>query len=238
MFLNLKGTPAFMSIDSLEGLDHVHSLADDLESFLYVVLYAALRWLPVKSQLGLHFWIVQFFSLPSNAGASVCSDMKRSNACTRKYSSSLESAKSPQVVNWLKAAMDLHYKDEARNPRWGDGVALREMWERTLAEDLPTDDRCVNPVPYIKIREDHSLHATYTTGTSFVDLCKYRNEFPQPLVSAQPLVSTQPLVLAPTKRPRVFSAGEDDLDPTSQASKLSRTGKEPQTRSVLTEDDG
>ena len=136
MFLNLKGTPAFMSFRALRGSDHVHSLADDLESFLYVVLYAALRWLPVKSQLGLHFWIAQFFSLPSNAGANICADMKLSNAYTRKRSSSLESAKSPQVVNWLKAAMDLHYKDEARNPRWDDGVALREMWERILAEDL------------------------------------------------------------------------------------------------------
>ena len=105
-----------MSFEALNGGNHVDSLKDGLESFIYVVLYAAPRWLPVESQLGIHFWITQFFSLPSNARANFCADMKLSNACLRKYSSSLTSAESSHVVNWLKAAMDLHYKNRAPNP--------------------------------------------------------------------------------------------------------------------------
>ena len=224
-----------MSFRALDGLNHMHNLKDDLESFIYVVLYAALRWLQVESSFTLNWWITRFFSVPGTIGAGSCADMKRANAQTRKYSSDLESAKSPQVVNWLKAAMDLHYdcEHETHNPLWDSGVALREMWTRTLAEDLPADDRRVNPVPYIKIREDYSLHVTYTVATSFIDLCRYQKESSQPIVSA-----AQPLVPTLTKRPCTHSASNNVLHPTPQAPKRPRTGKKPQTLSVLMEDGG
>jgi hypothetical protein len=203
-----------MSFKALNGGDHVHSLKDDLESFIYVVLYAALRWLPVKSKIGFNGWITYFFSDPDLSGPRGGADAKQINALDRKYSSSLDSVESSYVVNWLKAAMDLHYKGGTPNPLWDDGVALREMWKGILAENLPTNDRRVNPAPDIKIREDYSLYATYTVTTSFADLYEPRSE------------SAQPPVPAPAKRPRTQSAGKDDLHPTPRASKRPRTGRE------------
>ncbi|KAF9642368.1 hypothetical protein BDM02DRAFT_3072078, partial [Thelephora ganbajun] len=46
LIVHSKGTPAFMSFKALKVQGHVHGLKDDLESFIYVVLYGALRWLP------------------------------------------------------------------------------------------------------------------------------------------------------------------------------------------------
>ena len=60
----LKGTPAFMSIAaSYTNTNHVHSLKDDLESILYIVLYCALLWLPVTSSKTLDWWLTYFFHI-------------------------------------------------------------------------------------------------------------------------------------------------------------------------------
>lgn len=216
MLMRLKGTPAFMSIKALNNVQgHVHSLKDDLESFIYVVLYASLRWLPVQSKFALNWWMSEFFGAPAPNGLGGGADPKQVNAIDRKYTSDLSSAGSLHVVDWLKAAMDIHYKDGFANPVWNDGKALRTMWEGVLAEDLPSNDRYVNPVPGMQIREDYSLHATYTVVTSSQDLYRYRNDPPQPFVPT------------PAKRPHTLSA-EDSSSQYDSSPKRSR----PQTRSA------
>ena len=163
---HLKGTPAFMSIYAMGSPNHVHILEDDLESFIYVVLYAALRWLPVGSSADrLDWWLRDFFGAPNPDQQSCGTGAKIVNAMFRTHTRDLETAKSPHVMQWLNAAMDLHYKDELPNPAWKGGQALKEMWERCLKGELPEDDRCINPVPRTKVSEGHSLHATYTAGT-------------------------------------------------------------------------
>ena len=165
--IHLKGTPAFMSIDAMNLRNHVHSLEDDIESFIYVVLYAALRWLPVGSSVrGFNWWFRDFFGAPTPDGHGGGRPCKYLNAKSRDYTAGLDSAKSPQVMQWLNDAMDLHYKDKLPNPAWEGGKALKEMWEKCLEGELPDDDRCVNSVPGMKFNEGHALHATYTAGTS------------------------------------------------------------------------
>jgi len=246
--MRLKGTPAFMSFQALMGDGHAHSLADDLESFIYVVLFAALRWLPVKSLHPLNWWINDFFSAPGPNGVGGGGDRKEVNAVSRKYTRSLHSTTSSRAVDWLKAAMDLHHKNRAPNPLWDDGKELRKMWEGILEENLPSDDRVVNLILGVKTRNGGSLHATYTSATSTQDLYRSREE------------SVQPPAPTPSKRPRTHSADDsadtsaddsadtsaddsadtsaDDsadnsiLPPAPQPSKRSRIEWRPQTRST------
>ena len=154
---------------------HVHGLKDDLESLLYVVLYCALLWLPVTSSSKLDWWLTDFFGVP-NPSRKVGAPSKLLNAITRFYTNDLTSTRSQAVLNWLNATMDLHYRPMGRpgsfepNPDWDDGKALETMWEETLAEELPSDDRHENPVPTRVMREVYSLHATYTTQTTSMSL--------------------------------------------------------------------
>ncbi|KAF9642552.1 hypothetical protein BDM02DRAFT_3133010, partial [Thelephora ganbajun] len=197
-------------------IGHVHGLKDDLESFIYIVLYAALRWLPVKSPFGLGSWLTGFFGAPDPSGTGGGADAKLTNAIYRKYTSSLSSTRNTQVIEWLNTAMNLHYNGVA-NPLWDDGKALREMWEQFLARELPSNDRCVNPVLGMKFGESHSLHATYTVtvATSSQDLYRHHDE---------------PLKRLPTAyTKRIWILDDDEPHPATQAVKRLRTGTGSQT---------
>lgn len=131
----LKGTPAFVSIDaSYTDGSHVHSLGDDLESILYVVLYCALLWLPVTSpNRTLEWWLTSFFHIPRHPGGGA--PEKTLNASQRMFTKHLKSVKSPAILDWLNAAMDLHYSGGFPNPAWDDGKALGAMWKEMLDKD-------------------------------------------------------------------------------------------------------
>lgn len=159
------GTPAFMSIKALMVQGHTHRLEDDLESFIYVILYASLRWLPVVSPtFPLDWWLTEFFSAPNLAGGG--GDKKLANAMYRTYTQTLDGAKATDVMQWLNKAMDLHFTDETSNPKWSDGKALDEMWTEFLQRTLPVGDRYENQVPDMAFRRTYSLAATYTAVTS------------------------------------------------------------------------
>lgn len=158
-----------MSIDaSYTDNDHIHSLKDDLESILYIILYCALLWLPVTSPLALDWWLTEFFQISHFPGGGAPS--KTLNALQREYTKRLKSTQSQAVLDWLNTAMDLHYHVRDRfnpgrsNPAWDDGKALEDMWKETLDKELPENDRHENPVPDMVHREQYSLHATYTTS--------------------------------------------------------------------------
>ena len=213
----LKGTPAFMSIKALGDPKHAHTLEDDLESFIYVILYAALRWLPVKSEYNLKWWLTEFFGAPHIMHPFGGGAHKSFNATSRSYTSTLSSTESPDVVGWLRDAMDLHYENGVPNPRWKGGKELGGMWNRIIAKALPSGDRCVNEIPGLKPRGDHSLHATYTVDTSSLNLYRARDE------PSQPSTSTS------VKRPYTQSV-DDDVPHTTPAPKRRRKEKQPQTK--------
>jgi len=225
--MGLKGTPAFMSFNVLIKTGHVHSLEDDLESFIYVVLYAALRWLPVESGISLRWWMTSFFGAPNPSVAVAVGGAlpKLGSAIWRNPTSTLHSTTSSHVVDWLKAAMELHYKDAVANPQWNGGKELRKMWEEVLAAELPSNDRVVNLVPGMKFRGDGFLHATHTSATSMQDLYRSRD------------ASTPPPEPAPLKRLHTYSADDSVLPPAPKPSKRSRKGQQPQTRSTSMGDD-
>ena len=128
-----------MSFDPMGVRDYVYKLKDDLEAFIYIVLYCALRWLPVTSERSLEWWLNDFFTIGPTpwSGGLV---HKEGNACTRAYTKGLKSRTSTEVLGWLNAAMDLHY-NMVPNPLWDDGKALGNMWRTKLEEDMPNQDR-------------------------------------------------------------------------------------------------
>ena len=85
-----------MSIEALDMLGHVHGFEDDLKSFIYVVLYAALRWLPVELPHPLHWWFTAFFGAPDSEGYGGGADAKQNNAINQKYTRSLKTMRSAQ----------------------------------------------------------------------------------------------------------------------------------------------
>lgn len=149
---------------------HMHRLRDDLESMIYVVPYCALLWLPVTSSSKLDWWLTDSFGVPDPCGKGGA-PFKSLNAIHRRYTSRLTTTRSQAVLDWLNAAMNLHFRPIGRpeipgpNPDWDDGEVLKRMWEKTLAEGLPSDDRHENTVPNMVIREVYSHHATYTIQT-------------------------------------------------------------------------
>jgi len=66
--------------------------------------------------------------------------------------------------------MGLHFKEGSHNPAWDDGKELKSMWKKVLAGTLPGNDRQESIIPNMKLRERHSLHATYTVTTSLTVL--------------------------------------------------------------------
>jgi len=221
VLMGSKGTPAFMSFKALLGDGHVQSLNDDLESLIYVVLYAALRWLPVKSLHPLNWWMTKFFGAPCPDGRGGSADTKWINAMSRRYTSDLHSPTSPSVVHWLMAAMDLHYKGGTPNPVWNDGKELKKLWEKVLAENLSSDDRVVNEILGMETRNNGSLHVTHTSATSTQILYRSRNESPRPATAA--------------KRSRAHSADSSVPPPSPKPAKRSRSGRQPQVESMSVE---
>jgi hypothetical protein len=177
----------------------MHSLKDDLESFIYIILFASLRWLPLESKQKLCWWLTTFFGAPSPDGTGGGADAKHLNALSRKYTSSLSGAGSPHILQWLNAAMDLHYKDGVPNPAWDDGKALADMWKDFLATELPLADRRVNWAYVLDFSQEGPLEATYTFNTSFAK--RQHDDSLQSPPSAPAKRSQMPGGRAP-KRPR------------------------------------
>lgn len=144
---------------------HIHRLKDDLESILYVVLYCALLWLPVTSSHNLDWWFTNFFAVDHRQGCG--GTYKEVNAVTRHYTNHLKTTQSQASLDWLNAALDLHYCDRGPNPIWDDGKALEDMWKESLEGELPEDDRHDNPVSDTTRREQYSLHLTTTERSVF-----------------------------------------------------------------------
>ena len=166
-----------MSIEALDMLGHVHGFEDDLESFIYVVLYAALRWLPVESPHLLHWRFTTFFGAPDPEGCGGGADAKQNNVISHKYTRSLKTTRSAQVLQWVNDAVDLHYKGWRLNPDWVGGKALKRMWEERLKGELPIDDRCVNLAPGMEVDESRSLYMTYIAGAPPMALSGHDDEF-------------------------------------------------------------
>jgi len=147
-----------MSFDPARTRHYIYKLKDDLEAFIYIILYCALQWLPVTSDYSLKWWLNNFFTIgptPWSGGLLY----KECNACDRTFTKGLKSKTSTKVLEWLNVAMDLHY-NVVPNPLWDNGKALGNMWRETLKEDVPDQDRRPHSVGS---RDTQPLGATIPT---------------------------------------------------------------------------
>jgi len=138
-----------------------HSLRDDLESFIYIVLFCALRWLPITSKTRMRWWLSQFFSHEGSTGKeSILTLMEE-----------LATVKCKGVLNWLKLATDLHFgvrsPDTAMMREEGEPDMLKLIWEEEIRKELPQDDRRSKPKKLleVKFRDKRPLHATFAVTT-------------------------------------------------------------------------
>ena len=144
---------------------YVHKLKDDLEAFIYIVLYSALRWLPVKSEHSLEWWLDEFFTVVPAADWCGSPVHKKLNASDRTFTKGLKSKASTKVLEWLRAAMDLHC-NRILNPLWDDGKVLGDMWRRKLEDDIPNKDRQEDKARSIGFRDKQPLPATLAARPS------------------------------------------------------------------------
>ena len=129
-----------MSTAASSGNNYLHTLKDDLKSFIYIILYCAMWWLPVNSKTHIKWWLTDFFGASNKHGSSG-HDNKQHNTLTHQYTKELKNKENKEVLEWLHKAMDLHYKanpphTNIPNPEWDNGKALGTMWEEKLRTDL------------------------------------------------------------------------------------------------------
>ncbi|OBZ71030.1 hypothetical protein A0H81_09156 [Grifola frondosa] len=98
----LQGTWRYMSYNVLDKEDVVHSLSDDMESLLYVVLYCSLRWLPHdedEKSLGAHLHALFDYS-EFLVGRLLGGNGKYLFLSTRRYLEHITFAH-PPIKEWL-----------------------------------------------------------------------------------------------------------------------------------------
>ncbi|KAI0635992.1 hypothetical protein C8Q77DRAFT_1053379 [Trametes polyzona] len=141
------GTWDYMSIRML-GPNHdneKHTIQDDMESLLYLVLYCALLYLPHNlPMLGLTTLVQEFFR--QDAGG-IGGEAKRLNAVSRRYTRRVR-FRSTALQEWLHAVMDYHSPTEDVRERclgmWTP-EHLDAFWSAFLEmHALERDDRIVN----------------------------------------------------------------------------------------------
>ncbi|KAJ8470018.1 hypothetical protein ONZ51_g8608 [Trametes cubensis] len=159
------GTWRFMSTKILENPERGHTLQDDMESLLYVILYCSLLHLPhdVRKPADLHTFIYNFFDYSSYAAGRLHGgDSKLANAGNRTWMQRVK-FNSENITDWLNTVMDYHYPPRHLRREWWDRWSnpdyLDNFWGAFLErDDLEKDDavnnKATKPIQRIKTIED------------------------------------------------------------------------------------
>lgn len=136
--------------------DLPHTLQDDMESLMYVVMYCSLRWLPhnlstEKLAATIHAMFADAdeeiydpkFGLTGGSG-------KVGNQGTRRWTKKI--VWDGPIHNWLNAVMDLNYNImkafKWMPDLWSDPTHLEVFWSTFLRNNtLPPADRMEHPKP-------------------------------------------------------------------------------------------
>lgn len=132
-----------MSISVLQGGDgYRHTFQDDMESFFYVVLYAALRWLPHNHIEELGNIMSRYFNEyhefegnPEGGRAKASNREGNGSDFTNKFHWEDE-----HLAKWINQCILLQEKYRGKQPDWTE-KNLRELWEEINGKHLPNDDR-------------------------------------------------------------------------------------------------
>lgn len=135
-----------MSLRMLRGRDGFrHSFHDDMESFFYVVLYAAVRWLAHNDVEDLGDLMTYFFNeFRESRGKAVGGTRKGQNIIDLTFVGEFV-WRCAAFAEWISTVLDLQklaYLDRVDC----DAAKLSEVWEAIDAKDLPNDDRQVHPL--------------------------------------------------------------------------------------------
>ncbi|OBZ71178.1 hypothetical protein A0H81_08657 [Grifola frondosa] len=150
----ILGTWRYMSYNVLDNEDVVHSLSDDMESLLYVVLYCSLRWLPHDEDEKFLAPILHSLFDYSEflVGRLLGGNGKYHFLSTRRYVGHVTFAHFP-IQEWLNAAADYrcvrgHFNVSAIPETWSDPKHLHAFWTQFLASHtLEANDRIERVLP-------------------------------------------------------------------------------------------
>lgn len=129
-----------MSIKNLTGSkDFRHSFSDDMESFFYVVLYAASLWLAHDYVMDLGGLMEDYFNESRfSFGATRGGSRKATNLLYNNFVDQFHW--SGGILEWFYAILDL-LKVAILDRLDCDPEKFAEIWEANLGKDLPNDDR-------------------------------------------------------------------------------------------------
>ncbi|CCL98569.1 uncharacterized protein FIBRA_00569 [Fibroporia radiculosa] len=135
------GTWQFMSINQLNvRKPTIHTLQDDMESILYVVLYCSIRWGAHNVDDNTVFDTIRDM-FDSGNDAKGGGTGKVNNMANRRYTEEY-TFKSSALHRWLNTAMDYHYPvDRDKERKWSDPTDLDRLWVTILKEPLEKNDR-------------------------------------------------------------------------------------------------
>ncbi|OBZ71149.1 hypothetical protein A0H81_08673 [Grifola frondosa] len=147
-------TVSYISSRVLENQLVQHSLQDDMESMLYVVLYCSLRWLPHSLSADDTSRTIQaLFEPHSKVGDSFLGGFaKSSNMFSRTFMGRI-TFKNSILHEWLNTVMNYHHPraEQARRGqicKWDDPRHLDTFWGDLLKTSaLPEDDKVDHHLP-------------------------------------------------------------------------------------------
>ncbi|KAI0662094.1 hypothetical protein C8Q70DRAFT_909941 [Cubamyces menziesii] len=191
------GTWRFMSTKILEYPERGHTLQDDMESLLYVVLYCSLLYLPHdRNPENLHTFIYNFFDSSSfGFGKLHGGDAKLANAYTRNWIQRVK-FNSENITDWLNTVMNYHFPPRNLRREWADRWSnpdyLDTFWgtfleKRELEQDDAVRNEVEKPVSHVRTFEDSRV--------PFIPP-------PRPKKSVTPLPAHLPATIIPRKRVR------------------------------------
>ncbi|KAI0323496.1 hypothetical protein GY45DRAFT_1376288 [Cubamyces sp. BRFM 1775] len=154
-----------MSIKILETPEKGHTLQDDMESLLYVILYCSLRHLPhsMRNPEHLYRFIHKFFDDCSyGVGKLHGGDAKLVNSDDRTWTQRI-TFNSKNIADWLNTAMNYHHPPRHLRwewwDRWSNPDYLDTFWgafleRRDLEKDDAVDNKVQKPIEYVRPIED------------------------------------------------------------------------------------
>lgn len=142
--ISIKGTWAFMSVEMLTGRDDFrHNFNDDMESFFYVVLYAAVRWLSHNHVEDLGDFMTYYFNeYRISCGKAKGGSRKAQNMISRTFVSEFE-WNCAEFAEWLDSVLSLQRTAFIERTHC-DPTKLYEVWETIDAKNLSNVDRQVH----------------------------------------------------------------------------------------------
>ncbi|RDX44317.1 hypothetical protein OH76DRAFT_1409174 [Lentinus brumalis] len=146
------GTWPFMShrMQMAINIHQKHTLQDDMESLLYVILYSGILWLPNDlPQFLVSKIIFEFFeymtlvdNIPQGSMAKIANSTSRATTAKFRFSSAA-------FQDWLNTVVD--YQSDMvryRGERWNTPEHLDRFWSTFLqTRELERDDRVVRTIP-------------------------------------------------------------------------------------------